>query len=345
MFFEKLFGSDSRRSRDTYCYGNDMTIGDPTDVKRHIHVEKTGNGISGLPEHFQKLLEKTLTSEERRTQVKEKASVNILEWTKEQLNDKAVVPDCITNFFTSRKSSPQRCIPAMFNAPISAASKSNVGKASNVTLTLLIDVSKNCDAQDSKFVAKTKGAAILRREESWFDGPRVTRNITEAEVIRRIRGLCSSGHPLQKYSTDIELGRGGAGTVFMAYNMETRDRVAVKVINVARQQNKEMILMELKAMRELKHNNLVNYIESFMMDNNLWVVMEFLAGGPLTDVVTKTIMNEGQIAAVCKDVLEGLNYLHNRGIIHRDIKSDNVLLGCDGEVKIANFGLCANVLV
>ena len=86
-------------------------------------------------------------------------------------------------------------------------------------------------------------------------------------------------------------------------------------------------------MRDYHHPNIVEMYDSFLLHDELWLVTEFLEGGALTDIVTHARMDEAQIATVCRQLLKALAFLHSHGVIHRDIKSDSILLAADGRVS------------
>ena len=86
--------------------------------------------------------------------------------------------------------------------------------------------------------------------------------------------------------------------------------MAIKQMALEKQPKKDLIINEIKVMRDFRQNNIVNYMDSFLKGDVLWVVMEFLAGGSLTDVATETCMEEGQIAAVCRECLLALEVIY-----------------------------------
>ncbi|KAK4307000.1 hypothetical protein Pmani_021209 [Petrolisthes manimaculis] len=197
-------------------------------------------------------------------------------------------------------------------------------------------------------------AVHFQRPRSGSDGAIELKNLTppkpisskqeqRADVLRKLKQVVNVGNPHKKYILKKKIGQGASGAVYAAMDQHTGELVAVKQMALDKQPRQELIINEILVMKRSQHHNIVNYRDSYLVENELWVVMEYLEGGSLTDVVTETCMEEGNIAVMCREVLQALEFLHERNIIHRDIKSDNVLLGMQGEVKITDFGFCAQL--
>ncbi|KAK3350132.1 hypothetical protein B0T25DRAFT_570713 [Lasiosphaeria hispida] len=163
------------------------------------------------------------------------------------------------------------------------------------------------------------------------------------DVVAALKRICSEGDPREVYRQFTKIGQGASGGVYTGHEKGTNRLVAIKQMNLEQQPKKDLIINEILVMKESSHPNIVNFIDSYLCGGELWVVMEYMEGGSLTDVVTFNIMTEGQIASVCRETLRGLQHLHSKGVIHRDIKSDNILLSQDGNIKLTDFGFCATI--
>lgn len=122
------------------------------------------------------------------------------------------------------------------------------------------------------------------------------------EIRTRLLSICSGGDPKTKYRNLNKIGQGASGGVFQAYENGSNKCVAIKQMNLEQQPKKDLIINEILVMKDSKHKNIVNFMDSYLQGGDLWVVMEYMEGGSLTDVVTFNIMSEGQIAAVCREV-------------------------------------------
>ena len=180
-------------------------------------------------------------------------------------------------------------------------------------------------------------------------------SMTESEVMAKLKQVVSPQNPVDSYAKQKKIGQGASGSVYVARVKESatsqiareifrthgaKGQVAIKQMDLRNQPRKELIVNEIIVMKDSKHPNIVNFLDSFLQEssNELWVVMEFMEGGALTDVIDNNpVITEDQIATICNETCKGLAHLHSQDIIHRDIKSDNVLLDRMGNVKISKY--------
>lgn len=151
-----------------------------------------------------------------------------------------------------------------------------------------------------------------------------------------------------KYMLGDEIGKGAYGRVYKGLDLENGDFVAIKQVsleNIA-QEDLNIIMQEIDLLKNLNHKNIVKYLGSLKTRSHLHIILEYVENGSLANIIKPNKFGpfpESLVAVYIAQVLEGLVYLHEQGVIHRDIKGANILTTKEGLVKLADFGVATKL--
>lgn len=170
--------------------------------------------------------------------------------------------------------------------------------------------------------------------------------LTERQLAKKMKETAQivEFNPSRRYEKVRKIGEGAGGVVWEIKVKKSGEHVAVKISNTDEIKfiRKEIAYHALSD----NHKNIVNYHETFLWKDEVWIVMDLVVGGCLTEILGEECTeewNEALIAYVMHECLNGLKFMHDQHLLHRDIKSDNVLVGRDGTVKLADFGFAVGL--
>lgn len=155
----------------------------------------------------------------------------------------------------------------------------------------------------------------------------------------------SPGQSLSDFTIDKELGHGSFGMIYRVKSLKTGGVYVIKKINIEHlsQKSQKEVIHEAQILKKLDHPNIVKYFCSFMDGKSLCIVMEYINGGDLHKLIRlyqdkKTFLPEPEIWKMAFELSTAIQYLHSKNIIHRDIKTLNILITKDHTIKLADLG-------
>ncbi len=150
-----------------------------------------------------------------------------------------------------------------------------------------------------------------------------------------------------RYQIIEELGRGGMGRVYKALDTEVNEKVALKLIKpeiAADKKTIERFRNELKFARKIRHKNVCQMYDLSKEEGNYYITMEYVSGDDLKGMIRRMgRFSAGQAITIAKQVCEGLSEAHNLGVVHRDLKPQNIMIDQDGNARIMDFGIARSL--
>eukprot|EP00761_Pharyngomonas_kirbyi_P003036 gb/GECH01003040.1/.p1 GENE.gb/GECH01003040.1/~~gb/GECH01003040.1/.p1 ORF type:complete len:497 (+),score=119.01 gb/GECH01003040.1/:1-1491(+) len=347
--------NDAEYSTDASS-SDSFSISTPVEWEEGIHIEKDQEqgSLKGVPDTWRGIIETP-------REVQEYADTS-------QLKPYLVPPSLLTQVESSKKddniitSGPQnfrhnvhvefdqnqgkfKGLPPEWEAMLqsSGISKEEIKENKDDVLSILQFASSYDDMKVGK-VKENREQAEKEKQENG-DQKEITESQTDPVSYKKksIRLGDENEDPCKIFKKIKKIDEGSSGSVYLGVHIPSQRKCAIKIIPIRSDTNLEYLENEIRFMNKNYHDNIIDFLGTYRRKRSIWIAMEFMGGGKLTDLIVKMQLTEEEIATICKEILSGLDYLHQNKLIHRDIKSDNILLGSKGEIKLADFGFTAEL--